>query len=1227
LDDEEIAAGASTEARIDVSYFFGGPVADAEVEWVVLAEPYRFSAPGVERYSFDDPEDPWICYGCWWWDGRGSSEVVASGRDRTDDTGTLAVALSEELTDAVVAGQEEGRAAGSRRLTIEATAYGRDGQVLSGRAGLIVHRGAFYIGLAPEASVGRAGEPMTVETVVVDWQGVRRAEQRVRYAVIRREWVNRYVEEGDGGRWEWTTEDTEVATGEVTTDALGLAAVSFTPPDGGLYRVSVSGRDARERVIRSSVFVWASGPGTVSWRRENHDRLTLIADKTTYRVGDTARILIPSPYEGEHWAWVSVERGTLLSHEVVRLTSTSTVYELAIEEDHIPNVYVSVVLIQGRDAAERQGGPALASHKVGYAALAVDRAPRRLELRLSPSVDDPRPGDELTYELEALDANGDPVRGALAVDVVDKAVLTLAPREPDAILDAFYGARALEVRTASGLTVSVERLLDEQLEDLGMIVADDRTVFAAPPAAMAAETAGAEERAAANVPEERSVRQTFEDTAYWNGRVVTDASGRATFTVSLPDNVTTWVVRAVGITSETLVGEATQELLVTKPLLVRPVTPRFLVVDDRVLLAALVNNNTDAPIDAQVAIEAEGLTLEDDAVARVTIPAHGESRVTWWARVQDVAAVDVIVRAMGNGHEDAAKPRLTTGPDGTLLVHRYLAPEIVGTAGSLAEEGVRTESIALPPFADPEKGSLTVRLDPSLAAATREGLTYLQHFEYECTEQLVSRFLPNILNYRALVLLGVDRPDLRERLEALVDEALTKLYPRQRGDGGWGWWSGGHSNPVLTAYVAWAMSVAEENGFTVDAAALDAAVAYLETQLFGADELDLPYAANTQAWLLYVLAESGHDATASESVPSLYGSRDHLAHYARALLMLVMHRIDEGDPRIATLRSEISSAAIVSATGTHWEEEGYGGWLMNTDTRSTAIILDALVKTSPESGTLPNVVRWLMVARRDGIWETTQETAWALIALTDWMVATGELESAYDFAVDVDGTELLSGRTSAENVEDTAIAQLPVGAWENPSAATLSVSRGAGPGRLYYTAHVESHLPVEQVQALDRGIVVQRQYVSATCGAGEACEPLSTATVGQIIGVRLTIIAPHDLYYVVLEDPLPAGGEAIDPQLATTSLLDPRPVLTRDDTGWGRFLWSWWWRWYSHSEFRDDKVVLFADSLPAGTYTYSYSFRATQAGSYHVMPTTAREFYFPEVFGRGEGMLFEIVEP
>ncbi len=1277
---DELRRGESFTTTINVNYFFGGPLAGADVNWNLLAETYRFEPTQLGSYSFNDTDDPYTCFDCWWWHEPPVPTSLLSGSGTTDAAGQLQLEFDGAEIDQLL-----GR--GSHRLIIEATATGPDNQVISGRETLIQHKGDYYLGLSPQEYVADAGEETAIDLVAVDWAVDRLPEKEIDVQIIRREWVNTFVENDVGGGY-WTTETQKELTDRftVTTDDLGEAVARFTPPEGGSYQVVV--QDAASLVepetesndpvanlphsnIRSSIFIWVAGDDRVSWRRENHDRITLISDKTEYTPGETAEILIPSPFEGEHQALVTIERGRIIEHDVIEMTSSSQIYRLPITADYAPNIYVSVVLVQGRTspvsppAGGTEGGadsPRLAAHKVGILPLDVTPSAQELTITLAPNVEQAQPGETVTYNLTATDVSGQPVAAEFSLDLVDKAVLSLQPRQDNAIVNAYYGRRSLGINTAGGLAVSANRYLLELAEDLeldqeqfvaqkevdsavrsdGIVlegeVAEEEAMempaAEAPAPTMAADEAlGAGEaangRQQAQIPAGIEVREDFSDTAYWNPTVVTDEQGRAEVELTLPDNLTTWVMRGVGVTDNTLVGEETAELLSTKPLLIRPVAPRFFVVDDRAQLAANISNNTDAAQDVEVTLAAEGVVIDDQtpAVQNVTIPARSESKVTWEVTVEDVTAAELAFAAVSDDGEysDAAKPRLTTGPDGSLLVLRYTAPDIAGTAGQLIEAGSRTEVVALPPNYDDRRGELRLQLDPSLAAGMRDGLDYLTHYPYECTEQTVSRFLPNVLTWNALQSLGLENEDLEQTLPGLLEEGLTKLYTQQKQDGGWGWWAGSESNVYITSYVVFALTKADQAGIDVSATALANGQNYLLSHLQTTRELNSTFDANRHAYVLYVLAEGGR--APRDSLADLIEAHEKLSHYARAYLAMALHLTNpqQYEGTIDTLLSDLNNAAILSATGAHWEEDRYDYWAMNTDTRSTAIILNALTKLDPENELNPNVVRWLMVARQDGIWETTQETAWALIALTDWMVYTGELEADYEYLATLNDEELVDGTATPENVDESVKLSVDIAELLADTGNLLTVARTDGNGRLYYSAHLKVYLPVEEIEAADRGIIVNRRYTLESCLQQKAedksvvCSDAREAKLGDVIRVNLTIIAPNDLYYVVVEDPLPAGAEAIDTGLATTSLLAMDPTLSRQDSPY----W-WWWRWYSRSELRDEKVVLFADYLPKGTYEYSYTMRATLPGDYHVIPTLATEFYFPEVFGRSDGRLLSI---
>ncbi len=187
---------------------------------------------------------------------------------------------------------------------------------------------------------------------------------------------------------------------------------------------------------------------------------------------------------------------------------------------------------------------------------------------------------------------------------------------------------------------------------------------------------------------------------------------------------------------------------------------------------------------------------------------------------------------------------------------------------------------------------------------------------------------------------------------------------------------------------------------------------------------------------------------------------------------------------------------------------------------------------------------------------------------------------------------------------------------------------------MYYTAHLKTYLPVEQIEPLNRGVIVSREYRLADCGLpipqGEStrpaprCPTIAQARVGDVIDVTLNIVAPHALHFLVVEDPLPAGAEAIDTSLRTTSITAQGPTLARDQTestSW----WDWWWT-PTNTDLRDEKVALFATWLNPGSYQFRYQIRASLPGRFLLLPPTAYEMYFPEVWGRGAGGVFTITE-
>jgi hypothetical protein len=327
-----------------------------------------------------------------------------------------------------------------------------------------------------------------------------------------------------------------------------------------------------------------------------------------------------------------------------------------------------------------------------------------------------------------------------------------------------------------------------------------------------------------------------------------------------------------------------------------------------------------------------------------------------------------------------------------------------------------------------------------------------------------------------------------------------------------------------------------------------------------------------------------------------------------------MYLLDPEDSRISTLLSDLATATVQSAGGAHWEETTKDYWNWNSDTRTTAIVLNAFVQIDPTNPINANAVRWLMAHRDSGHWYSTQETAWSLIALTNWLVESKEFETDYKYAIGLNDKLLEEGQSSKDNLTNTVKLQVELKDLLKEQANALVFTRGRGTGNLYYTAYLSTSLPVESIQPLDQGVSLSREYFAID----NLKKPVTEIKRGELVKVRLTVVVPEAVHYVVVEDPLPAGMEAIDASLATDTAV-PSSYTAQDynDKGWG-----WWY--FSHIELRDEKVVLSSDYLPAGTYVYTYLTRASTAGTFKVIPPTASEFYFPDVGGRGAGSVFVV---
>lgn len=313
----------------------------------------------------------------------------------------------------------------------------------------------------------------------------------------------------------------------------------------------------------------------------------------------------------------------------------------------------------------------------------------------------------------------------------------------------------------------------------------------------------------------------------------------------------------------------------------------------------------------------------------------------------------------------------------------------------------------------------------------------------------------------------------------------------------------------------------------------------------------------------------------------------------------------------------------------------------SSDTRTTAIVEQTLTDISPDHPFVSKIGNYLTKVRQgNGQYRNTQEAAFSLMALAEVVRTKEAAVPDFTASVTLGAREIehasFKGRAMSMVNQHVAIDQLAA----LDKAQNLTFSKD-GPGVLYYGALLR-YAPAElPTQPLDRGITVQRWFEPYT-GGGQS----TSFYAGDLVRVRVRIATNQERQYVAVDVPLPAGLEPVDTSLASTARLPaakedegPGPGFeaeSEQDQGEGSpdgddlaegNPWAYsFWSPFNHVEQRDDRVVLFADHLPAGIQVSSFVARATTPGDFIMKPAQAEEMYTPEVFGRSEGGRFTVLD-
>jgi uncharacterized protein YfaS (alpha-2-macroglobulin family) len=561
-----------------------------------------------------------------------------------------------------------------------------------------------------------------------------------------------------------------------------------------------------------------------------------------------------------------------------------------------------------------------------------------------------------------------------------------------------------------------------------------------------------------------------------------------------------------------------------------------------------------------------------------------------------------------------------------------LAPEAVALYGETTEASAEKLGDLSAMRAD--TGGLDVRLASTALVGLDDGVEHLVKYPYGCTEQLTSRLVP-LLPLRQLAKdFGIALPD---DIGPTVDTTIAKILQRQKPDGGFGWWTDDpKSDPWLTAYALWGLSNGKKYDAHVPEAAIANATRYLRRELTR-PKMDRVHDA-TAAFILDVLAEAGSPDTGYAS--TLYERRAQLPLFARALLAHAMAASKMQPETAKELLRDLDAHLRVTPTGALVSENAGDAYaaIMDSEARTTAMVMRAYAALDPKHPLQARLAKGLLGARKGGTWRSTQESAWALLALDDYRRTQEASPPNFDARVFM-GDKLVAeqpfhGRSLAPWSQSFSAQKLFSGG-AGGSALAFQVE---GSGKLYYEARLRYARKELPRTGIDRGFFVRKIVRSLQPDAlADALRSIPSASAvkaaaGDLVLVDLLVVTPDPREQVVIDDPLPAGLEPVQTELATTARsLDVSgaggagdwadDAVSDDDAraSDGAYTFAWY-----HRETHDDRVLTFVQHMPAGLYHYRYLARATTFGTFVVPPTRAECMYEPEIFGRTGATSFDV---
>ena len=979
----------------------------------------------------------------------------------------------------------------------------------------------------------------------------------------------------------WTKKgsvDTPIDVKKIETAADGTAVFEFSPSISGNVILMAEGRDERGNLIKAEEYLWvwsSKASSDVSYQ----ENVQVILDRDRYEIGDTASIMVTGPISCTH-ALFTVEGQRIKRADVIELQNGAAKIDVDITEDMAPNSFVCITMVNDGNMLTDQES------------LNVSVENKGMVIEITSNKDQYKPGEVATYKVTTKTVDGEPIQAELSFGLVDESIYAIREDNTEDIRRFFYGRKYNSVSTDYSFPKFYYGGTNKD---------------------------GAED----------PVRKYFPDTAAWIPSIVTNERGEATFKVTLPDSLTTWRATVRSHSKDTVVGQNIHKITVTKPVVARLSPPRFYTLGDRGKVVGVVHNYTEAERTFGVHLLADGAKVMDGKSRYVSIPAGGSATVEWEVEPEETGSVFFLMKARSMFLNDAIQLEVPVIPFGDEVTVAG-SGELSGT--STSDE--KTFEFELNDDIVSGTGSLKVTVSTGYAGIIGKALDYLASYPYGCVEQTMSSFLPDVI--AAQMCSSMDLPEFKkgDELEAMVNDGLQRLYNMQHSDGGWGWWEYDSTQPWMTAYVLYGLTVAKDAGFNVSEGAILRGQDYLSRQIveIASDVVDqlkrypdkednrygkIKLTAEEFAFCSYVVSMYDERGKSVEDALSMLASNEHTD--AKTLAFIALESQNSQDEATASKCLErLKNMCIQTGVSTIWNYSSVSMPWRNETCETTAWAMMAFMESDDaydeNAEMLSQAAHYIASARTGDVWRSTRESAACVFALVKYTQSSGAMESS-----DRKVTIGLNGKPLGEHsfkASDSSASYVFEVDFDRLKAGNNVISvKKTGTGPIYFTVEAGWYKEADDIKASDNLVKITREYLKVDRNTPikdkygvvtYASNPISgnIVNVGDEILVRVTVDSSVPLEYMAFEDPIPSGFEVAQ---------DNKDVYS-------------WNYWYGRQEVRDDRVMFFSYYVDSNqNYVFEYVMTPERQGTFKVMPTKVWSMYYPELVFNGDSFEIEVV--